>query len=308
MTHFFNTDKGVYILLTLTAILWGGNAVAAKYIVGELTPATIAFFRFAWVSIIMIALAFYFEGRTCLPRREQIPGILGMGITGICLHNFFIYSGVQYSTATNMSLLNGLNPVTTACIAAIFLHDRLSTRQMSGVAVSFLGVGIIVTKGSLLALAGLSLNKGDILLALAPICWAIYSVIGRKVMSGMTPLAATAWASVFGSIILLFLAIREGFTGSITLSYLGWVSMAYMIVGSGCLAFLWWNHGIAIVGPNRAAIFINISPIAGMLFASILINEMIAWQQLAGAALIISGVFLTTQRLEGKPAYSSSLK
>jgi len=296
LLQFFKTEKGVYVLLTLTAILWGGNAVAAKYTVGQLAPSTTAFFRFAWVSVILVSLAFYIEGRRCLPRFKQLPGIIAMGITGIFMHNFFTYSGVKLSSATNMSLLNALNPVITACLAAIFLKEHLTLRQLSGIAVSFLGVGIVITKGDWMTIIRLSFNQGDILLALAPVCWALYSIAGRKVMRGMTALAATAWAGIFGSLILLFFAWGEGFGGLLNLNYWGWVSMLYMIIGSGFFAFLWWNQGVAVIGPNRAAIFTNIIPVSGMIFAALLVNETIACQQFAGAALIISGVCLTTQK------------
>jgi drug/metabolite transporter (DMT)-like permease len=194
-----------------------------------------------------------------------------------------------------MSLLNAFNPVVTACLAAVFLGERLAARQVFGVAFSVGGVGLVVTGGDWTVLTGLAFNTGDILLALAPMSWAAYSIIGRRVMRGVTPLAATAWASVAGTAMLFLLALADGFNGRIALSALGWVSMAYMILGSGCLAFLWWNQGVAVVGPTRAAMFINIMPIAGMAFAALLMHERIGWQQLIGAALIISGVWLTTQ-------------
>lgn len=291
---FLHTEKGVYILLTLTAVLWGGNAVTAKITVGELPPVTTAFFRFAWVSVILLSLAVWSEGRKCLPTWRQLPGIVALGVTGIFGHNYLVFSGVKYSTATNMSLLAAANPVITACLAAVFLHERLAPRQMAGVFISFIGVGTIITKGNFGALAQLSLNYGDVLLAIAPVSWAVYSIIGRKVMRGISALSATAWASLIGSSMLLVAACLEGFDGSIALSPLGWVSMAYMIVGSGCLAFFWWNQGVSVVGPNRAAIFVNVIPVSGMAFAALLLRETVTWQQVAGAALIVSGVWLTT--------------
>lgn len=185
MLYFFKTEKGVYVLLTITAILWGGNAVAAKYTVGQLPPSTTAFFRFVWVSIILLSLVFIIEGRKSIPRLKQLPGILAMGITGIFMHNFFTYNGVKLSSAANMSLLNALNPIITACLAAFFLHERLTFGQIAGIVVSFLGVGIVITKGDWMTMLSLSFNQGDILLALAPLSWAIYSIVGRKVMRDM---------------------------------------------------------------------------------------------------------------------------
>lgn len=294
-----HTEKGVLILLTLTAVMWGGNAVTAKYVVGELPPITTAFFRFAWVSVILIALVWSREGRKCLPRRGQLPGILAMAATGIFGHNVLVYSGVKLSTATNMSLFAAVNPVVTACLAAIFLHERLSGRQAVGVALSLAGVLAVITKGNFNLLAGLSLNLGDLLLAGAPVAWAVYSVVGRRVMRGMSALAATAWASLAGSALMFFAALAEGFDGRVVLSPVGWASMVYMIFGSGVAAFYWWNHGVTVIGPSRASVFSNVIPLAGMLLAAIFLHETISPAQAAGAAMIISGVWLTTRAPAG---------
>ncbi|MDT8900486.1 DMT family transporter [Anaeroselena agilis] len=291
-----HTERGVLILLTLTAVMWGGNAVTAKYVVGELPPVTTAFFRFAWVSAILLTLAWRVEGAKCLPERRQLPGILAMAATGIFGHNFLVYSGVKLSTATNMSLFAAVNPVITACLAAVFLHERLTGRQMLGVALSLMGVVTVITRGDASVLTGLSFNFGDILLAAAPVAWAVYSVVGRRVMRGMSALAATAWASLAGTALLLAAALWEGFDGAIALSTVGWAGMTYMIIGSGVIAFYWWNQGVTVVGPSRAAIFMNLIPLSGMFLAAVLLHESISAEQAAGAAMIIGGVWLTTQR------------
>jgi drug/metabolite transporter (DMT)-like permease len=279
----------------MTAILWGGNAVTAKYVVGELPPITTAFFRFALVSVILLGLVWYQEGAKCLPRRDQLPGILAMAATGIFGHNLFVYTGVKLSSATNMSLFSAVNPVVTASLAAAFLHERLTRRQIAGVALSLAGVLVVITRGNLGSLTGLTFNIGDILLASAPVAWAIYSVVGRRVMRGMSALAATAWASLGGSFLLLAAALAEGFDGSVVLSPVGWAGMAYMILCSGVAAFYWWNHGVTVIGPSRAAVFSNVIPLSGMLLAALFLHETISPQQAAGAAMIISGVWLTTR-------------
>lgn len=295
MQPFFASEKGVYILLVLTTVMWGGNAVTAKIVVSELPPITTAFFRFAWVSVILLALVWRVEGRKCLPGREKWLGVAVLGATGIFGHNLFVYTGVKYSTATNMSLLATINPVVTACLAALFLHERLSYRQMAGVGLSLFGVLVVVTKADWQVLAGLRFNVGDVLLALAPVAWAVYSVVVRQVMRGLSALAAIAWASAVGSLLLLVAAVQEGFTGSVTLSPVGWVSMLYMIFGSGVVAFYLWNYCVGVIGPSRAAVFSNVIPLAGMTFAAVLLKEAISWVQLLGAAMIISGVWLTTR-------------
>ncbi|WP_171904696.1 DMT family transporter [Sporolituus thermophilus] len=295
MPGFLHSERVVYILLTATAILWGGNAVTAKYTVGELSPITTAFFRFAWVSIILIGVTLYIEGKKALPTVRQLPWLLALGMTGIFFNNFLFFTGVKYSTAANASLLAAANPVITAVLSALFLHEGLQLRQVIGIALSFVGVGIVVTKGSWQVLSSLSFNYGDLLLAAAPVSWSVYSIIGRKAMREMSALKATAWSSLVGAFALLAMAVREGYHGAIHLSLLGWVNMVYMIIGSGVLAFYWWNQGVAVIGPSRATIFTNLIPLFGMGFAAFFLHERLAWPQLLGAAMILAGVWLTTQ-------------
>lgn len=187
------------------------------------------------------------------------------------------------------------NPVITAVLSALFLHEGLQLRQVIGIALSFVGVGIVVTKGSWQVLSSLSFNYGDLLLAAAPVSWSVYSIIGRKAMREMSALKATAWSSLVGAFALLAMAVREGYHGAIHLSLLGWVNMVYMIIGSGVLAFYWWNQGVAVIGPSRATIFTNLIPLFGMGFAAFFLHERLAWPQLLGAAMILAGVWLTTQ-------------
>jgi len=160
----------------------------------------------------------------------------------------------------------------------------------------------VVTKGSWEVITGLSFNLGDIYLVLGSVSWSVYSIIGRGVMRKMSALVATAWSSAIGSVCLLVLAVWQGFDGTVHLTFRGWGSMAFMIIGSGVLAFYFWNHGVSIVGPNRTAVFINIIPLSGMLFAMLLLGETLTISQIIGAGMIITGVRLTTRRTASLPA------
>lgn len=294
MRRFFSTDNTVYLLLIATAILWGANAVTAKFTVDEISPLVTIFIRFTCMSVILIIMVLKRDGIKAIPTVKQLPWLIALGVTGFFLNNYFFFTGVKYSTAANASLLAAANPVITAAITGLFMHERLMTNQLIGIVLSFCGVAVVVTKGSWANLTSLTFNHGDLLLALAPVFWSIYSIIGRSAMRHISALAATAWSSLIGAALLFIASIVEGFDGHVGLSTSGWANMLYMILGSGVLAFYWWNKGVAIIGPNRAAIFTNLIPLAGMFFAALFLHETITWSQLTGAMMIISGVYLTT--------------
>lgn len=287
-------EAKIYFYLTSSAVLWGIHAVAAKYIVSEMEPIAAVFIRFLFVSIILLLLSFYVEGIRKLPNLSQLYGMFILGLAGFFGNNAFYFIGIEQTAAVNAALIAASNPVITAVITNIFLKDKLNFWQWLGIIMSFCGVAFIVTKGSWQVIMSFKFNYGDILMFFAAASWSIYTIYARKVMKTISPLTATAWASVFGSILLGVFAVYRGFNGSIVLSAMGWSSMVYMIIGSGALAFYWWNKGVHYVGPNKAAIFTNIIPLSGVVSAAVLLKEYLLWFQFAGALLIFSGLWLTT--------------
>jgi drug/metabolite transporter (DMT)-like permease len=285
-----------YSLLTATAILWGGNPVSVKYVLGELSPVTTVFLRFTAISIILLAIVFYNEGRKALPSKRHIVTIVLMGFTGIVLNNGLQFTGLKFSSAVNCTLISATNPAMTALLAAPMLNEKVQARQWFGIMVSFAGVIFLVTHGSWEVIKSFSFNAGDILFLGGQLGWALYSILGRKIVKELSPMATTAWTGLAGAAFMAAGAFNEGFTGTFHLSTYGWIAMLYMIVGSGILAFNWWNEGLSVVGPSRVAIFSNIIPLAGMALSAILLGEHVGWQELAGAAGIILGVAITTHQ------------
>lgn len=290
-----NSQK-IYFFLAMTAVLWGGNPVAVKSILGEISPVMIVLLRFLGISLILLVVLFYKQGKAALPPKKHIPTLILMGFTGVGLNNGLQFTGLQYSSAVNCSLVAALSPAATALLAVAFLQEKMHTRQWLGILISFLGVVFLIAHGSLEVIQNLSFNRGDLLFLASQISWAVYSILGRGVMEDLSPIATTAWAGVTGTLFMLAAALYQGTGLTVQLSQFAWLSMGYMIVGSGILAFTWWNAGLSSVGPNRTAIFSNVIPLAGMLLSVAFLQEHIGWREVTGALWIISGVFLTTRK------------
>lgn len=284
-----------YILLLMAAILWGAQPVVVKGIIKELSPIMITFYRYIGISAILLIILFINNGKIVLPRRQHVFVLLIMGLSGIALNNIFQFSGLQYSTAIKCTLVSATTPAITAVLAAIFLQEKMSAIQWVGTFISFLGVLFLVAHGSIAVIMSLSFNYGDVLYFGSQICWAIYAILGRKIMVELSPMATTAWAGLAGAIMTGIYALWEGTDMTANVSSNGMLSMSYMIIGGGVLAMTWWNSGVKEVGPSKAAIIFNIMPIVGMLFAVIFLGEHLGWSEIIGGLWIISGVYLTTQ-------------
>ncbi|NMC30935.1 MAG: DMT family transporter [Veillonellaceae bacterium] len=292
-----NNDNPTRIiaLLTFTALLWGGNAVAAKKVLTEISPFVVTMLRFAVFSSLLLLVAGYREGRHCLPSWGQLPTLFMMGLFGTVVNNGVQFTGLMYSTAINCVVITAFGPAITGVLAAVMLNERLNSRQWLGVAISSVGVVVIASGGSWTRLAGLSFNWGDALFLFACLGWSLYSIFGRRVMKKLSPLTTTAWAGLFGTVQMLVLCLLQGFDGSVPLTGQNWAWFAYMCIGSGLMAFTFWNVGVAAIGPNRASFFINLIPLFGIVFSVLLLGETVGWFHGAAALLIIGGVGLATR-------------
>jgi drug/metabolite transporter (DMT)-like permease len=205
----------LYWKLVATTFFWGGTFVAGKRAVSEAPPFLVAAIRFAIASAILFALVAWRAARGTdgfrLPRGPaEWAGLLSLGLTGVFLYNFFFLAGLARTTATNGSLIVAFNPILTAVLSALWLSERVLPIQAAGLFLALLGVGVVITNGSFAVVRSLSFNPGDLLLLGAPLAWALYTILGKKVLARFPPLVATAYASLFGTILLLPAAAGEG--------------------------------------------------------------------------------------------------
>ncbi len=218
-----------------------------------------------------------------------------MGVSGITINNVLQFTGLQYSTVINCTLVSATTPALTAVFTAVFLREKLNAVQWLGVVISFGGVVFLVAHGSLAVIMNLSFNYGDVLFFGSQLAWAVYAISGRRVMAELSPMSATAWAGLAGAVATGLLALWDGTGAAGGVTPVGVLSMSYIIIGGGVLAMTWWNVGVKAVGPSQSAIFINIMPLVGMICAVVFLDEQLGWREIVGGFLTIFGVYLTTR-------------
>lgn len=289
----------VYIKLALVAMFWGGTFIAGRLLVHAVPPLMAATARFAVAVVLLVLVAWRIEGG--LPRltKSQWLATAALGLSGIFLYNLCFFGALARMPAGRTALFVALNPIVTAIAAAALLGERLGKIKWTGAAIAFCGVAIVITRGDPLgALHDIrqSIGTGELFMLGAISSWAAYTLIGRFALKGLSPIAATTYAAMWG---LLFLALSA--SGSIArvdwagLDWHVWAAVAYLGVFGTVIGFVWYYEGVKTIGPSRTAVFNNLVPVCGTTLATVLLGEPVLPSMVVGGLLAIAGVMLANR-------------
>ncbi|MFZ6649253.1 DMT family transporter [Undibacterium sp. TJN25] len=289
----------IYIKLVFVAMFWGGTFIAGRMVAGTIPHMIAAAFRFMVACTLLIPLAYKLEGG--LPRltRQQALATFALGATGIFLYNICFFKALSLMPAGRTALFVALNPTVTALALAIFFREHLSARKWLGIAIAFAGAAVIITRGDLLgALHDISqsVGAGELIMFCAISAWAAYTIIGRHALKGLTPIAATTYASLWGLLMLAAGAATE--IPGMDWSLVTWKVVGALVYLGACgtvIGFVWYYEGVKALGPARAAVFNNLVPVFGISFGALLLGEPVLASMVIGGLLVIAGVTLTNR-------------
>jgi len=285
-----------YVLLTLTPFFWSCNWIVGRGLASEIPPMAMAFFRWFFAIAILMPFAWPHFVRDWPRIRTHWKILVLLGAVGVCAHNVLVYVGLHYTTVTNGVILNSFIPVMIVAISWAFLRERLSVPQVAGIAVSLAGVFTIVSDGSLAKLLGFRLNSGDLLIILSLVMWSIYTIALRWRPEGLHVMSFLLAVAIAGDLCILPLWLGEMALGKFV--YWSWANLAallFIALFSAVLAYLFWNRGVAEVGASVAGLFVHLMPVFGVLLAWLFLGEGLAPYHVAGIALIMAGIWLTSR-------------
>ena len=296
---------GIYAKLVLVAMLWGGTFIAGRVAAVEMAAPTAALWRYLIATLVLVVASFVVERG--LPRlsRAQWLGVSLLGLTGVAIYNLCFMFGMQTVPASRGSLIIATVPAATLLGGALFLHEQLTLRRVAGVLIALLGVAIELGHGNPLVLFDGHAGIGEAALFGGVLAWAAYTLIGKRLLVDMSPLAATTYAALTGSAMLAAVCLLKGDLVLPHATLKGWIALAYMGVFGTAIAFIWFYEGVRTIGPARSMVFVNLVPIFAIAFAMLLLGERIELSMVAGAVLVIAGVFIIN-RPEHLPAVASA--
>jgi drug/metabolite transporter (DMT)-like permease len=285
-----------YAALLLIAILWGTFPATGKLAVADFPPVFLTALRGVIASTFLVALLARSGAETIRGLGpHSLRAFVVLGVCGLVLSTQLSYIGYAYTTAANAAILQAATPVLVAVGARLYLGERLRRRQQAGVAISALGVLVVVTDGRLFLLRVDQLRAGDFITMVGLVAWAVYTLFGKRVVSTHSPAVTTTAAYVAGTCILVAEAALTAplFPRPMLASLRAWSIVLYHAL-FGAVAHIWWYRAVERVGASRAAVFMNVTPIVGIVLAGALLAEPIGVWEVLGTLLVLGGVALTT--------------
>lgn len=277
--------------LTVT-IIWGANMPLVKDALTELSPMSFNAVRLILAASLLWILTLLIEHRVLLDRKD-VKRIFMLGFVGNALYQILFIHGLYLTKAGNVALLLSMGTIFTALLSRALGHERFGPIVWGGIFLSLSGVTIILLESAELGFSG-GTFLGDLLILGSSACWSVYTVYSKPMMKSYSPLSLTALTFSIGSLGFLLISVpylpSQNWEQVSTESYL---QLGYSFIFSLAVGYVLWFHGVDRLGSTKTAIYGNLVPFFGILFARIFLREEITVMQIAAGILILTGIYLT---------------
>ena len=298
------------LLMTVPPLMWAGNAVVGRLLVGHVPPLMLNGMR--WVLAALILAPLGWRALRDWPAIAQAwPYLLAIGCLGVGAYNALQYLALTTSTPLNVTLIAASTPVWMLAVGALGFDQRPTRHQLIGAVLSLAGVMLVVSRGTWGALAQVQFVVGDGYILLAALCWAVYSWLLARPPAALRPptpatLQAWGWAG-FLLVQMLFGLLAAGAAAGaeaalIDAAPIDWrnpwlpAALLFVALGPSIVAYRCWGLGVALGGPALAAFFANLTPLFAALLSALLLGQAPHAYHAAAFALIVAGIAVSARR------------
>ena len=286
------------IAMVATTFLWGLNAVISKNAIGN-TPGTFGVFIYNGLRIpagtALLFMILKLSGEKIAIRRKHIPYLAILSFFGIFLFMLTFILGVSLTSSANTGIILAMTPLLILVVSFLTGIEHPTKRTIGGIAVGFCGMVVLTFRRG-----GFAFNAGDLLILFSCFAWAIHTVFGKRMLSIYSPIVTTAWIYLFTSIYQLpFTLYQLPDQVFSTVTPLNWFYLFVSTIGSIMLANTLYYYSVNSIGPSKAGVYTNLTPVFTLLLAFAIRGETITLMHIFGLVLIISGIALS-KSLHGK--------
>ncbi|MFJ8517585.1 DMT family transporter [Lysinibacillus xylanilyticus] len=294
-----NQSRNMYLLMLLVPLFWGGAFATAKHVITEVPPLVAATLRFGITGIILVIITTIQKEWQWQVIRNRWKGLLFIGFVGIFGYNAFFFTALKYTSATNGALIIAALPVFTMLGAVIFGKEKWNNKAGTGLALSMIGVIIVIVKGSFSDLFSLAFNLGDLLFIGALLCGVIYALMGESILKGIPVILSNTIMMLSGAVFLAISTVFEGgWSQVVSMSVQSWIEMFYMVVCGTLIGYVIFNKGVESLGGSKASLYLNLTPIVATILAVIAYGSSITLIQIVGMVMVLVGVYIATNKTD----------
>jgi len=281
-----------YGAVVTAAVLWGGSIVAQKLALSGFSAVEASVLRDLGGLVILI-MTWWWKGGSLAPltpRDYRTLALLGLGVLG---NHLLILIGLKYVSGAVAGVIIGSLPVVTALLTALFIQDVPLRAVWAGSLLSFFGVGVVSVAG--FSAAGEQPLLGGTLVFLGVASWAVYTIGSRAIMDRV-PALTVNWTTLLAATLLQIpllwtdpKMLRAGFA---SVAPTDWLALAYLVVFATAIAQQAWLFGVKGIGPSRASVFGNLTPVAAVALSALILNEAVGLVEIIGIVFILCGVWV----------------
>jgi len=284
--------SAVDLMLVTMSLIWGINFSAVKGALADFSPLSFNALRFGTSSLILLSLLWLRE-RSLSIRRKDVGFFVMLALVGNTAYQLFFINGIALTTATNSALILATTPVFIVLFGAVLKVEKITSRILQGVILSFTGVVMIILgSGRPLTFSDQSLI-GDLLIVANPICWSIYTVLSKPRLREYSPLKLTTVTMTIGTVPLLLVSIPSLSTENwAAISTNAWLSLVFSAVFAIAIGYVLWYTGVSRIGSSRTALYDNLVTVFAVASAWILLSESMTAIQIVGAVLVFVSLYV----------------
>ena len=289
-----------YIMLVCATLFWAGNFMVGKFAFLEnIPPMSLVFLRWSLVWLILLPFTYKEIIRHKDTIITNLPLLFFLAFTSVGLFNTFTYLSLVHTQVINASLFNTAIPAAIIFLCFLLKIEKTNKFQILGLILSVFGILSIITKLDLNVLLSLKFNKGDLIMIGGVITWGLYSAFLKNKKFTLPLLTLVQVLCTFG-LIFIFPQFLYEFSQGLRVSFNTniYYTLIYLALFPSIGSYYCWAGAVAIIGANRAGIFLSLIPFFSTIMAIIFFNEQFEFFHLIGSILIILGLFLSNKKVQ----------
>ena len=285
-----------YLEALFAVVVWGGSFIATKIAVGQVSPTTVVWLRFA-MGIPLILFAVVIRKQFAFPKGNEWWYFALLGFLGISFHQWLQSNGLQTAQATTTAWIISTSPAFIAVLGWMVLKEKLNLLQSFGFVFAMVGVLAVVSKGDLAALAvGKFGTTGDFLILISSVNWAVFSILSRHGLKNHPSTRMTFWVMTLGWLFTSAAFVAgKNYTEFSLLDTRGWWAMIFLGVLTTGFAYIAWFDALSQLPAAQTGAFLFIEPLTSMVVAANILGEKITLISVLGGVVILFGIWMVNR-------------